>query len=141
MSKAVRFIVPILIAVILGPLIAGLAVGLFAVGNSIFNADIDATVLGMFPIYIIFAYAIGWPIAFIAGVLISLWMLARAPSFIVVIAAAVIATAVYMGIGALGMLGPVEYTNAHSNFVFTLVAAMIAASGCWLLTRRFARMA
>jgi hypothetical protein len=41
-----------------------------------------------------------------------------------------------MGIGALGVLWPVD-----SSFLFTLVFAVIAANGCWLLMRRFARRA
>jgi hypothetical protein len=115
--KALRFLIPILIAVVLGPLIAGVAVSLFAVGNSIFNSEVDATVLGMFPVYIMLAYAVGAPIALLAGLMVSIWMLARAPNLIV------------------------EVTNAHSNFLFTLAAAVVAAAGCWLLTRRFARTA
>jgi hypothetical protein len=63
------------------------------------------------------------------------------PSAIVATGAAVIATAAYMGIGALGFLGPVEWTNAHNNFLFALVLAVIAANVCWLLMRRFARTA
>ena len=55
--------------------------------------------------------------------------------------AAVVATGVYMGVGALGYLGPVEFNNARNNFLFTLALAVIAAFGCWLLTRRFARPA
>jgi hypothetical protein len=139
MSKALRFIAPIAIAVVLGPLIAGVAVSLFAVGNSIFSSNSDATVLGIFPVYIMLAYAIGAHIELLAELMVSIWMLTRAPSFLVVIAAAIIATCLYMGIGALGGLGPAEFTNRRSNFAFTLVSAVFAAGSCWLLTRRFAR--
>ena len=72
----------------------------------------------------------------LAGILVSIWMIWYPPSAIVVTAAAVIATVVYMGIGALGVLGPID-----SSFLFTLVFAVIAANVCWLLTRRFARAA
>jgi hypothetical protein len=93
MSKAVGFIVPTVIAVILGSLIAGLVVSLFAVAAS-FDSSLEGT------------------------------------------DAMVIATGVYVGIGALGVLGRVQFTNAYSNFLFTLAAGC----GCWLLTRRFVRM-
>ena len=98
MSKVVGFIVPTVIAVILGSLIAGLVVSLFAVAASIFDSSLEGT------------------------------------------DAMVIATGVYVGIGALGVLGPVQFTNAHSNFPFTLAAAVVPGCGCWLLTRRFVRM-
>jgi hypothetical protein len=88
--------------------------------------------------YVIMAYFIGWPIALIAGLLVSLWMMRRPPSALAVNGAAVIATTVFMGVGALGLLGPVEETNGRSNFLFTLALAVVAANVCWLLMRRFA---
>ena len=142
MNKVLRFLVPILIAAILGPLIAGLALCAFVVLTSLFDhtaSMIDA--LSMARFYVIFAYVIGGPIALLAGLLISIWMIWRSPNATVVVGAAVVATMVYLGVGALGILGPVQYTNAHSNFLFTMVFAVVAAMGCWLLTRRYARPA
>jgi hypothetical protein len=146
-KKAVRLLMPIVIAVVLGPLVAGLAVCLFAVVSSILDgtssslfADL-ADLRGLFVAYIIFAYVIGGAIALLAGILVSIWMIWREPSMIVVTGAAAMATAGFMGVGALGFLGPVEETNGRSNFLFTLVLAVIAANVCWLLTRRFARTA
>ena len=142
MNKLVRFLLPIVIAVVLGPLIAGLAVTLLAVANNIFSHAGTLPWAGLFKmsgVYIVFAYYMGGPIALLAGLLVSLWTVRRPPNLIVVIAAAVIATALYMGVGALGVLGPVEFTNARSNFLSTLVLAVIAATGCWLLMRRFVR--
>jgi hypothetical protein len=91
----------------------------------------------MFGVYIVFAYRGGGVIAVIAGLLVSIWMIRRPPSLLVVIAAAAVATAVFMAAGALGVLGPVEFTNARSNFLFTLVLAVVAATGCWFLMRRY----
>jgi energy-converting hydrogenase Eha subunit F len=138
-KKIVRLLAPIVIAVVLGPLIAGLAVTLFAVVHSLLYDTgglslADLKELAVF--YIIFAYVIGGAIALLAGILVSIWMIWYPPCAIVATAAAVIATIVYMGIGALGVLGPVD-----SSFLFTLVFAVIAANGCWLLMRRFARRA
>ena len=138
-KKIVRLLAPIVIAVVLGPLIAGLAVTLFAVVHSVlYDAGglslADLKELAVF--YIIFAYVIGGAIALLAGILVSIWMIWYPPGAIVANAAAVIATVVYMGIGALGVLWPVD-----SSFLFTLVFAVIAANGCWLLMRRFARRA
>jgi hypothetical protein len=70
---------------------------------------------------------------------VSIWMIWRSPSAIVAIAAAMIATVGYLGVGTLGFLGLVEWSNARSNFLFTLVLAVIAADGCWLLTHCFVK--
>jgi hypothetical protein len=139
MSKALCFIAPITTALVPGPLIAGLAVILFAVVLALFSSlgQTNASMLGLFPLYMMIAYAVGAPIAVLAGFIVLIWMPVRAPSLIVVI----VATGIYMAIGALGLLGPVEFTNARSNFAFTLIAAIVAAAGCWLRTRRFARTA
>jgi hypothetical protein len=142
MSKPVRLLLPVMIAVVLGPLIAGLAVCLLAVGTSIFEHTGSLLIADLFPMfvfYIIFSYFSGGAIALLAGILVSIWMIWRPPSAIVVIAAAVIATAVYLAVAALGFLGLSEWSNARSNYLFTLVLAVIAATGCWLLTRRFAK--
>jgi hypothetical protein len=128
---------PIVIAVGLGPLIAGLAVSAYAVGGGGFD-DI-ADLLDMCSVYIGLSYLLGGAIALVAGTLVSIWMIWRPLNALVVIAAAVIATCGYMGVGALGVLGPAEVTNARSNLLFTLVLAVIAAVGCWLLTGRFAK--
>jgi hypothetical protein len=142
MKELFRLVMPIVIAVALGPLIAGLVVSVFAVITNILdNAGslAIADLLDLFGFYIVFAYVLGTVIALLAGTLVSIWIVWRPASTIVVIAAAVIATGVYMGIGALGFLGPTEWTNARSNFLVTLMLAAIAAAGCWFLTRRFVR--
>ena len=142
MTKLIRFLMPIVIAVALGPLIAGLAVSIFAFGTSIFDNTGSLPMAGIFKMsgfYIVFAYFLGSAIAVLAGILVSIWMFWRPPNAIVVIVAAVIATCGYMAVGALGFLGSEELTNARSNFLFTLVLAVIAAAGCWFLTRRFVK--
>ena len=140
MSKLLRHVMPVVIAVGLGPLIAGLAVTIYAVGVNLSDntGSLPLTdLLKMASFYLIFAYFLGGPIAFLAGLLVSIWMIWRQPNAIAVVSAAMIATCVYMGIGALGALGLAEMTNARSNFVFTLALAAVAAVGAWILTRRF----
>ena len=142
MNAVLRFVLPVAIAVVLGPLIAGLALGAFAIVWSFFDHTVSVhDAIGLGTSYLIFAYAIGSPIALLGGLLVSVWMIWRQPNAIVVFAGAVIATAAWLGIGALGILGPVLYANARANFLFILSFAIIAAAGCWLLTRRFARPA
>lgn len=141
MPRFVRLLMPVVVAVVLGPLIAGLAVCLLAIASSLFDQAGSLPMVDlfkMFGFYIVFAYVSGGAIALLAGVLVSIWMISRPPSLIVIIAAAVIATAVYLGLGTLGILGPVELTNARANFLLMFALAVIAGVGCWLLTRRFA---
>jgi len=139
--RAVTLLAPIVVAVVLGPLVAGVAVGLFAAVSSLFDqlASFSFSDDGVLLVLdVVFAYYIGWPIALLAGILVSLWMMRGRPSALVANAAAVIATAGFMGVAATGVLGPVEQFNGRNNFLFTLAAAIVAANGCWLLTRRFA---
>jgi hypothetical protein len=142
MRKFVRFMIPIVIAVVLGPLIGGLAICLLVVVTDTLDHTVSlpiADLFSMFGVYIIIAYLSGGVVALAAGILVSMWMLWRPPSAIVVIAAAAIATAGYLGIGALGFLSFADYSNVRDNFLFALVLAVIAAAGCWLLTSRFVK--
>jgi hypothetical protein len=138
--RVVQLLAPVVIAVVLGPLVAGVAIGLFAAALEMLSTAslslADHADLLLF--YSIMSYFIGWPVALLAGLLVSLWMIRRPPNWLVVNAAAVIATVVFMGVAATGVLGPVEETNGRSNFLFTLVAAVVAANLCWLLMRRYA---
>jgi len=138
--RVVRLLAPIVVAVVLGPLVAGLAVWLFAVASDLLDPVLFsfADAGGLLVFYLIMTYFIGWPIALLAGLLVSLWMIRSPPSALAVNASAVIATTVFMGIAATGFLGLVEETNGRSNFLFTLVAALVAANVCWLVMRPFA---
>jgi hypothetical protein len=134
--RVVQLLVPVVIAVVLGPLVAGLAIGLFfTVSEMLLMGSFSLTKHGDWLIHYPFmAYFIGWPIALLAGLLISLWMIWRPLSRPVVNAAAVIATAAFMGAAVLGVLGQ----DIYGLVWFALVAAVIAANGCWFLTRPFA---
>src|SRR5476651_1365696 len=69
MTKPVRFLIPIVIAVVLGPLIAGLAVCLLAIGTSIFDHTGSLPIADLFPmfgVYIVFAYLNGGVVALLA---------------------------------------------------------------------------
>jgi hypothetical protein len=141
MTKLMRFIMPIFIAVVLGPLIAGLALYLLAISNTLDHTVSlpVADLFSMLGVCIVIAYFSGGVVALAAGILVSIWMLWRPPSAIVVMAAAGIATAGYLGVGALGFLSLAQYGDVRGNFLFALALAVIAAAGCWLLTSRFVR--
>jgi MFS family permease len=98
MKTVVRLLMPIVIAVVLGPLIAGLAVCLLAVVTNIFDAagaTPAADLVGMFVIYILFTYVGGAPIALLAGVLVSIWMIWRPPGLLVAVVAAIAAIGIF----------------------------------------------
>jgi hypothetical protein len=140
----VRFLAPIVVATALGPLAVSVPLWLANFASDLFNPAGSSSLGdagGTLVFLIIMTYFIGWPIALLAGLSVSLWMIRRPPSVLVVNAAAVIATVIFMGVAATGVLGPVEETNGRSNFWFTLVAAVFAANVCWFLMLRFLRPA
>jgi hypothetical protein len=144
---AVRFLVPIVVAAVLGPLAVSITFWLLDLASNVFwlldpqSGITLADYPGFLVFLVIMSYFIGGPIALLAGLLVSLWTLRRPPSALVVNAAAVIATIVFMGIAATGVLGPVEETNGRSNLFFMLVGAVFAANVCWFVMRRFLRTA
>ena len=141
MQRPVRLLMPIVVAVVLGPLIAGLAVCVLAFASNLFDLADSLPLVDLFKLFgffIVFAYPKGFGIALLAGVLVSIWMISRPPSLIVVVAAALLATAIYFAISALGLVRPIEVTSARADFLLIFALAAIAAIGCWLLTRRVA---
>jgi hypothetical protein len=140
-KKLARLLLPMVIAVVLGPLVAGLAVCLLAVYT---NVSDPATALPladlfvMFAIYISFAYLEGAPIALLAGLLVSIWMLFRPPGLVVAVVAAALAVALFRLAAEFAWLGPIRGGLALNNFRLLLALAVVAAAVCWLLMRRFA---
>lgn len=97
MPRFGRLLIPVVVAVVLGPLIGGLAVCVLALASNLVDQTGSLPVIDlftMFGFYIVFAYISGGAIALLAGILVSIWMISRPPSLIVVVAAAVLATAV-----------------------------------------------
>jgi hypothetical protein len=140
---AVCFLVPIVAAVVLGPLAVSLAFWLADLASNVFRLlDRDSSVTiadfpGFFVFLVIMAYVIGGPIALLTGLLVSLCMIRHPPSAFIVNAAAATTTFTFMGVAATGLLGPVQETNGRSNFLFILVAAVFAANVYWFVVRRF----
>jgi hypothetical protein len=144
MKKLIRLLMPIVIAGVLGPLIAGLIFCLLAVSTSLFDQAGGtplADLLPMFAVYIGFAYLEGGAIALLAGALVSLWMIWRPPGFLVAIAAAIIAVVIFRLAADSEPLGPIGGGMVRNNLALALALGVIAAGICWLLTRRFIRTA
>ena len=141
MKRLARLLMPIVVAGVLGPLIAGLIFCLFALFTYVSDpGGISlAELFTIFGIYIIFAYFEGGAIALLAGLLVSIWMIRRPPGFVVAIVAAVAAVGLYRLAADIGWLSP----SGGSLVVnpLTLAVSVVAAGVCWLLMRRFAATA
>jgi hypothetical protein len=129
----------VLIAVILGPLIAGIALSaFFALALALFvthsfapmtisNASLGASKGALYAFY--HSYYVGVPIALIAGLLVGLtWILWRAPNVVIVLSAAALATLIWNFVGWSGSL---------FDLMLALPAVLLAAAGCWVLSRRY----
>jgi hypothetical protein len=140
MKKLFRFLMPIVIAVVLGPLLAGLIVCLFALSLYFFGYDNGplAELFSMFWVYIMFAYFEGGPVALVAGLLVSIWMIWRRPGLLVVIVAAIAAIGLCYLADGFGMFNPIGGPLVSNNLGLMLVLSVMGASVCWFLTRRFA---
>jgi hypothetical protein len=143
-SPAVRTVLTVVIAVAIGPLIAGLAVFLLALASSALDralwpetfAEFVHDFVQLFIVYVAFSYLAGSGIALLAGILAAVWMIWRPLNLIVVVAAAIVATLVCLFIPS-----DWSFSVRDDNLLVTLVLAVIAAAGCWLLFRRYARAA
>ena len=139
MKRLLRFFLPIVIAVVLGPLFAGLAVCLYAAAQFVVATDPGpvAGLLGLCMLYMMFAYVLGWPIALLAGLLMSIWMVFRAPGIVGVLAATVAAVGLTWLAAFADLMGPLP-NLAYGAMALTLGVSLVAAIACWLLTRPFA---
>ena len=135
-----RVLATIVVAVALGPLIVGLAAALviLIIGSvAILTGETGSltgsnTGLGVGAgalYYIYFSYYVGSPIALLAGLFVgATWVLWRAPNLVIVVVAAVSATAIWILV-----------VGSHEQFDLLIVTplAAFAAACCWLLSRTY----
>ncbi len=98
----------------------------------------------MFVLIIALAYFGGALVGLIAGVLIALWMLWRPPNLLVVVVAAALGTvAAYVATGRHSVQALLTASSAQAirELALVMVLAVIAATICWFLMRRFVRPA
>jgi hypothetical protein len=142
MKKFLRLVMPVVIAIVLGPLVGGLLFCLVALVTVLFDqtGGMDG-LLGLFVLYIMFAYFSGGPIALLAGILMSVWMIWRPPNFLAAIGSGLIAVLLFRLADEIGLLDLIGGSLVLNNFALTLAVAAIAGGVCWLLTRRFVKYA
>jgi hypothetical protein len=140
-AKPVQMLLAVVIAVVLGPTIGAMAA--FLVGFGMYAADgywwdlSPGSLLAglrMLVALIIVGYLFAAKIALVAGLLVALWIFWRPPTLGIAVAAALIASCGY------ALISGVDTMFKRDAFV-TIAASVIAAAGCWFLTRRFVRVA
>jgi hypothetical protein len=129
---AIRFVLTVLIATLLGPFIGAILMMLGRIGLDLARWEFDpADIRGVIVIFMIGAYAVGGVIAFAAGVLVALWALWREATFAMVVAAIVLANlGCYLLVQPVVSYGPLGLLQ---NTVVSLVAGTIL----WLCFRRY----
>lgn len=128
--KNIRLFMPIVVAVALGPLIAGLVFCALTAANNVFGQiglPID-DLLKSFGVYILFAYIEGGPVALLAGLLLSIWMIRYPPGFAVANVAAAISVGLFRLAASIDTFSRVNGVDlVRTNFGLTLAVAFIAA--------------
>jgi hypothetical protein len=139
-SKPTQMLLAVLIAVMLGPPLGAVVVflagfGMYAGAGYSWSLSPEGLASGgrMLLALVAVAYIFATPIALAGGIFVAGWILWRPPTLGAAVAAALIASLGYT------MLRTDGYMQRDS--LVTVGASVAAATGCWFLTRRFARTA
>ena len=129
LPKLVRFVLTVLIATALGPLIGSVAL---VIATRLLHFGFSAglnDLLEQAAVTVIFGYSMGWKIAFVAGTIIAVAALWRPPTFLTVIAATVVA-GVACQVGTAGRNPPLVYPQSCSVDLcgYRLLAAFSATA-------------
>ncbi len=137
-------LVVVVVAIAIGPLMAGMTFGLFSLAVLAANGSLDfhnyaawyTASSSQFILMIGLAYAIGWPVALSAGVLVAIWSVKRAITLWVVLGAASIAA---LGCSLMANADDIRSgdwdilsANLPVDFGFAIWAALLS----WLVVRR-----
>ena len=136
-SKFVRFALTVIIAAVLGPLIAGGTY--FAVFAAMLIVQSGFHLGGLAEQFIIMigvAYLAGGIIALVAGLIVAVAALWREPTFLGIIAAVVVANIAYFAITEPEVFYSTAATIPLQELFVDLVFSVYAGTICWLLFRR-----
>jgi hypothetical protein len=133
-AKIFRFVLTVVIAMLLGPLIGGIGFFLVSVAIEIAQSRLDvADIGGMFLLFVVGAYVVGGVIAFFAGTIVAVAALWRSPTFSLIVAATFVANVICY----LTIQPGVSYSTG--GFLVNLAASVFAAAICWAMFRRTLR--
>jgi len=128
LPKLIRFVLTVVIATVLGPLIGSVAPFLVTAMQLVHSGSGAAEIARSFVPIVIFAYVIGGVIAFVAGTIVAVAALWRQPTFVIIIAATVVAN--------VGCEVALQDGVHQLRLFFNLAVSAFAATICWLLFRR-----
>jgi hypothetical protein len=132
LPKVFGFILTIVFATVLGPLIGGTGFFLVRVAIDIAQAQFKfADLPGMLILFMMGAYVVGGIIAFLAGTFVAIVALWRPPTLRAIIAAAVVANIVCFLTIQPGV------TYGTGGLAVNLVASISAATICWAIFRSY----
>ncbi len=143
-AAPLRLLLVVIAAVALGPLCAAVAMWLLMLITTVADPsgwlpslkDAIVSTPKLFSIFVIAAYRIGSGIALVAGLLIALWMAWRPPNLLVVLAASVAASLLWLAIKEPAVfLG----SGPREDLLVMPPIAATAGAACWMLLRRYAR--
>jgi hypothetical protein len=131
MPKFTRFLLTVVIATVVGPLIGVLPFAVLSAWPGLSGAR-AGDIAQWFGTLLLGAYFLGGVIALIAGTIVAAVALWRQPSLMVVLVAAVVATIAWEVAFQGWFLGFFHSVRLTINLVMSVFAATV----CWLLFRR-----
>ncbi len=139
--KLSRFVLTVVIATLLGPLIVGGTVFVVFVAMQIVQSGFNAAGIGEFAaeigkLFILLvgaAYFGGSVIALVAGTIVAVVALRRQVTFVVIIAAIVVANVGYFAVTEPEIFYSTDLTMPLQRLVGNLAYSAFAATICWLL--------
>lgn len=145
MSPA-RALLAVAVAVVLGPFMAAVGMWLMMLVATVIDPsgwlpslkDAIAGTPKIFTILVMGSYRVGSTVALLAGLMVGLWMIRRPPNLLVVLAASVVASLIWLGLTEPQVFRGIGHYE--DLYVMPPVAAF-AGAACWILLRRFARRA
>jgi hypothetical protein len=133
-NGAIRFVLTVLIATLLGPFIGAILMMLGRIGLDLARWEFDpADIRGVIVIFMMGAYAVGGVIAFAAGLLVALAALWREATFAMVVVAIVLAN-----LGCYLLVQPVV-SYGPLGLLLNTVLSLVAGTILWLCFRGYLR--
>jgi hypothetical protein len=140
-KRALHFVLTIAVALVFGPLIAGLLISgnviMIGMEQGAFGRD-DIRPVAVAIVW--GTYVLGGGIAAVAGLLVAVWGLWRKPMLVIVLVATAIGTLVAFPVATPSALD-VGIPTEPPGWPMTLGLAVITAAGCWLIARPLLRVA
>jgi len=132
-----RFVLTVVVATLLGPLIVGATVfSVFVAIRSLNRGSMPGRSANCFIILVGAAYFGGSVIALVAGTIVAVVALRRQVTFVVIIAAIIVVNIAYFAVTEPGIFYSTDLRMPLQRLVGNLAYSAFAATICWLLFPR-----